>query len=104
MTSQSKSMKDVVAELRRESVGALLELYELHVAVGEMTVSARGLYAAVRELAEEAKQLAQTPGLASPGRLQALASYASTASTKAESQAIALVELGRGLAAWSIAG
>jgi hypothetical protein len=104
MTSQCKSMRDVVAELRRESVGALLELYELDVAVGEITVSARGLYAALRELAEETAQLAGTPGLVSPGRLRALASQASNVSSKAESQALALVELGRGIAAWSIAG
>ena len=97
-------MKDVVAELRRESVGALLELYELDVAVGEITLSARGLCAAVRELAEEAQQLAKTPGLASPARFQALALYAGSASMTAEAQATALVELRRGLAAWSIAG
>lgn len=104
MTSQGKSMKDVVAELRRDSVGALVELFELDVAVGEIALNAHGLAAAVRELAAEAKQLATTPGVPSPARLQALASYASSASTTAESQAMALAELRRGLAAWRIAG
>jgi len=104
MNSQSKSMKDVVVELRQESVGALLELFELDFAVGEIALSALSLRAAARELAEEAEQLAKTPGVASPARLQALASYASRASTTAEAQATALAELKRGLAAWSIAG
>ena len=104
MTSQSKTMKEVVAELRRESVSALLEIYELDVAVGELTLTAHQLRAAVRELAEEAQELAKTPGLASPGKLEAFALYARGASITAESQALALAELKQGLAAWSISG
>jgi hypothetical protein len=34
--TEKKTMKEVVAELREESVGALLELFQLHVAVGEI--------------------------------------------------------------------
>lgn len=104
MTSESKSMKDVVVELRRESVGALLELFELDVAVGELGLGAHSLNAAIRELAEETQQLAKAPGLASPARLQALAAYASSVSTNADAQKMALAELKRGLAAWCIAG
>jgi hypothetical protein len=94
-------MKDVVVELRRGSVGALLEIYEVTVAVGEVALSAHQLHAAVRELAEDVQQLGKSPGVASPGRLQALALYASSA---AEAQATTLVDLKRGLDAWSIAG
>lgn len=104
MTHQDKTMKAVVAELREHSVGALLELFELSVAVGETTLNAQRLSAAMREIAAEAVQLAEasaTPS-ASARRLQWLAEFARTTSTTAEVHASALVELKRGLAVWGI--
>ena len=102
MTHENKTMKEVVAELRHHSVGALLELFELSVAVGETTLTAQRVSAAVREIAAEAAQLAGASTDASARRLQWLAEFARTTSTSAEVQASALVELKRGLAEWGI--
>ena len=102
MDNQIKMMKDVVARLREESVGALLELFELDVAVGEMTLSASRLSAGFREVAAETALLADAPALASPKRLRNLADYARNLSANADAQAAALAELARGLTAWSI--
>lgn len=102
MTKHNKTMKDVVAALRRESAGALLELFELDVAVGELVLINQRLCANLRELAEDADQLAKAPGLVSPARLVALAATASSTSATAVDQTTAFDELKRGLAAWSI--
>ena len=103
MTNENKTMKDVVAELREQSVGALLDLFELDFAVGELALAAQRLSAAVREIAAEAAQLANAPAATSPDRHQALAEYASNVSNTADAQAAALAELKRGLAGWNIA-
>lgn len=103
MDSQGKGMKDVVAELRRESVAALLELFELDVALGEITLSAQSVSASLEEMAEQAQQLALTPGLVSPQRLEVLAAAAKVASSLASSQLAALTELKRELDRWAIA-
>ncbi|HXK20417.1 MAG TPA: hypothetical protein VNG33_21555 [Polyangiaceae bacterium] len=91
-----------MAELREHSVGALLELFELSVAVGETTLNAQRVCAAVRELAAEAAQLAEASSSVPARRLQGLAEFARTTATTAELQASALVELKLGLADWGI--
>lgn len=100
MTNQTKTMRDVVAELRQHSVGALLELFELDVAIGEMVLNAQLLSAAMREFVAEIEQLASAE--ASTIRLQALAKYARSATQTAEGQATALEQLKGGIDAWGI--
>jgi hypothetical protein len=104
MITSGMSMKDVVAVLRRDAVGCLLELYELDVAVGELVVSGSGLRAALQELAGEARQLADLTGAVPSERLRALTTYAVSASSNGDAHARALQDLERGLNAWSIAG
>lgn len=100
MTNQAKTMRDVVAELRQHSVGALLELFEIDVAIGEVTLNARLLSAAMREFLAEIEQVAS--GGAPSDRLQALAKYARSATQMADGQARALEELKGGFDAWGI--
>ncbi len=102
MANQPQSMKAVVATLRQENAPALLDLLELHVAVGEMELGAQSLSAALRELAGESAQLAASPALPPSARLHALADYARSASSTAEAQAAALKEIRRGLDAWNL--
>jgi hypothetical protein len=101
MANQTETMQAVVARLRQEGAAALLDFFELHVAIGELVFAAQSLSAAVREIAEESAQLASTPGLASLGRLRALADYARTTSSTAEAQSVALGEIKRGLDGWN---
>lgn len=100
MKNQTSTMREVVAELREHSVGALLELFELDVAVGEMAFNARLLSAAMREFVAEIEQVASAQAPA--GRMQALAKYARSAAQTAEGQATALEQLKGGLDAWGI--
>lgn len=102
MSNHKKTMKDVVVDLRRDAVSALLELFELDVAIGEVRVGAHSLAAALHEIAAETLHLAETPSLTTETRLRALAEHASNASRTADTQANALAELSKGLKAWSI--
>lgn len=102
MVGSSNSMKDVVAELRRDPTGALLDLFELDVAVGELALSGAALCVAVRELAREARHMAESSGALAPDKLVAFAASASNTSASAEAHARALAEVQRGLSEWSI--
>jgi hypothetical protein len=102
MSDHCKTMKEVVARLREDGVEALLEIFELDVAVGELTLSALGLAARLSEVAGELDQLAGSPPLASPARLRSLADSTRKASDGAQAQASILLELKHGLDAWSI--
>ena len=102
MDCPEKTMKAVVADLRRDSVGALLELFELDVALGEVTLAAQSVAAAVDEIAEEAQALVTTPHLGPAQRLETPAACAKVASSLARSQFAALTELRRGVAGWGI--
>jgi hypothetical protein len=95
-------MKEVVARLREDSVEALLEVFELDVAVGELVLAAQTLAALANDLAGEAAQLADTPLLASSARLRSLADGARRASETAQTQAGSLLQLKYGLDAWNI--
>lgn len=101
MVNFGSSMKDVVAELRREAPAALFDLLELEVAVGELALSAGGLSAAVRELALQARHIADNPAALASATLQAFASHANNTSSNAEAHARALAEVKHGLIAWS---
>lgn len=103
MANEPQSMKAVMATLRQQGAPAFLEVLELHVTMGELELRARGLSAALREIAGETAALAETHELASHTRLRALAGYARTASSTADVQAAALGELTRGLDAWNLA-
>lgn len=83
-----------MAELRQHSFGALLELFELDAAVGEVALGAKGLSAAVREIAEEATQLASEPAKASPARASTRGLPRKVSQT-AEEQAPEPCELGK---------
>jgi hypothetical protein len=100
--TEKKTMNEVVAELRQESVGALLELFELHVAVGEIALATQTLAAGVRELAAETAALADSPQLASPDRLGNLATFARKVCGTAEAELTAIDQLRQGLATWDI--
>ena len=100
MNNQSKTMREVVAEVREHSVGALLELVELDVAVGEVVLNAQLLSAAMREFSAEIEQLGREEMPAA--RLQALANYARSATQTAEGQVNALKQVKSGLDAWGI--
>lgn len=102
MNSPGKTMKDVVAELRRGSVGALLELFELDVALGEVTLAAQSVAAAVQQMADEAQGLVRAPQLATGERLETLATCAKVASTITRAQLAALTELRSEVAGWGI--
>lgn len=99
--SQSKTMRQTVAELRSNSAEALQELCELEHAVRQVGLNAHRLAIAVREIAGEAQQLAAAP-VTEPGRHRALADYARNVSSNASAQASALEELRRGIEAWDL--
>jgi hypothetical protein len=101
--SDEKTMKEVVAELRERSVDALLELFELHVAVGEVALAAQTLAAGATEIAAETTALADSPQLVSPERLQNLAIFSRKVSYTAEAQLSAIDQLRQGLTGWEIA-
>lgn len=101
--SNWKTMKDVVSYLREVAAGALLELFELHIAMGELTFNAQVLSATAAAIAEEINQLADAPELASRERLRELAKAASKTSEVVDAQAKAFAEIQRGLDAWNIA-
>lgn len=98
-----KTMKEVVSQLREGSAEALLELFELHVALGEVMLNAQVLSAVATEIASEITQLADAPELASSQRLRELAKAAAKTSEVVDGQSRALAEMQRGLDAWSIA-
>jgi hypothetical protein len=100
--TEKKTMKEVVAEMREESVGALLELFELHIAVGEIALATQSLTARVHELAAETAALADSPQLASPDRLRKLAIFARKVCGTAEAELTAIDQLKQGLATWDI--
>ncbi|HKY34649.1 MAG TPA: hypothetical protein VJN18_01810 [Polyangiaceae bacterium] len=98
-----KTMKEVVAQLRAGASEALLELFELHVAVGEVTFNTQVLSAAAVEVATEAMQLADAPESASRERLRELAKVATQMSEVVSGQSRAFDQIQRGLDAWEIA-
>lgn len=97
-----KTMKEVVSHLREGPAEALLELFELHVTVGELMLNAQVLAAVATEIATEISQLAETPELASSDRLRELAKAATKTSEVVDGQSRALAEIQRGLDAWNI--
>lgn len=99
-----KTMKEVVSQLREGASEALFELFELHVAVGELVLNAQVLSAVAKELATESGQIADRPELALSERLRDLAKAATKTSEVIDGQTRALGELQRGLDAWNIAG
>lgn len=99
--SQSKTMRQTVAELRKGSAEAMQELCELEHAVLEIGRSAQRLAAAVREIAGEAERLTVVSPT-SPERQRALAEYARNVSNTATAQASALEELHRGIEGWGV--
>ena len=97
-----KTMKEVVSQLRNGAAEALIELFELHISVGELMLNAQVLSAVARELATEFMQLADAPVLTSIERLQEVAKAAAKTSEVVDGQYRALGEIQRGLDAWNI--
>jgi len=95
-------MKEVVARLRETDAEALSEIAELYWATSEILLSAQRLAGAVREIAGETSALAGRPPGDSAGRLNNLAEYARNVSSSADSHAIALRELQRGIEGWNL--
>jgi hypothetical protein len=100
MTKETRTMRDVVSELREHSVGALLELFELDVAIGEVALNARLVSATMREFLAQIEQVASAE--APPGRLEVLAKYVRSATQMTDGQAIALERLKAALDAWGL--
>ena len=98
-----KTMKEVVAQLREGPAEALLDLFELHVALGELVLNAQVLSAVATEIATEITQLASAPELASSERLHELAKAATKTSEVMDCQSRTLSKVQRGLEAWNIA-
>src|SRR5690242_2746587 len=99
----SKTMQEVVSQLRDGGAEALLELFELHIAVGELVLNFRLLSAVASEIAIDCSELASAPELATSERLRELAKGAAKTSDVIDGQAKALFEIQRGLDAWNIA-
>ncbi len=99
---EGKTMREVVAQLRAGAAEALLELFELHIALGELVLNAQVLSAVTAEVAEEMGRFAGEAEPTSRERLQEVAKVASKASGVAELQAKALSEIQRGLEGWNI--
>jgi hypothetical protein len=96
-------MEDVVRDLREHSVGALLELFELHVAFGEVLLTAQALAPAFREIAFEMDCLAEDPSAATPLRLEKIKTRVSQLADIADAHLGALREIKAGLDAWKLA-
>ena len=100
--SKPKTMKEVVAQLREDAAEALLEVFELHIAVGELAQNAQILSAVIAEFAAEAAKLADAPEFASGEHLRELAKAAAKTSDVVNGQATALAQIQHGLDAWDI--
>lgn len=98
----SKTMREVVSHLRRTAAEAMLELFELHIAVNEVVLNFQVLSAVASELAAESNELAGTPELATAERLRELASAAAKTSDVVTGQCKAIAEIQRGIDGWNI--
>lgn len=98
-----KKMKDVVSQLRQGAAEALLELFELHIAVGELALNVQVLSALAVEVAAECTELAEAPEPGSRERLRELASAATKMKDATTGQRLAFEQIQRGLDAWDIA-
>jgi hypothetical protein len=101
--STCKTMKEVVSQLREGAAEALLELFELHIAMGEVTDNAQVLSAAAERIAEEIAELAKAPEFSSSGRLRELAAFAVKTREIVEGQSKTFAEIQRNVDAWHIA-
>jgi methyl-accepting chemotaxis protein len=97
-----KKMKDVVSQLRAGAAEALLELFELHIAVGELAVNLQVLSAVAVEVATECTQLADGSESVSRERLLELANAATKMKEATNGQLLAFEQMQRGLDAWNI--
>lgn len=95
-------MKEVVSQLREGSAEALLELFELHVAMAELGGNVQVLSAAAEAIAAEITLLADAPNLASRERLRGLANAATKASAVMAGQARGVSDLLGVIDAWGI--
>ena len=94
--------KDVVSQLRAGAAEALLKLFELHIAVGEIALNVQVLAAATAEIATESAQLAGAPESASSERLLDLASATTKMKAATNGHRLAFEQIQRDLDAWNI--
>lgn len=101
--THGKTMKAVVAQLRECAPEALLDLLELHVAVGELAFNLQLVSAVATELASELAEVAGARALVSGARLQEVAKVAAKTSEIVDRQSQAIAEIQRRLDTWNIA-
>jgi hypothetical protein len=95
-------MRSVVALLRENGAEALAELFELHIAISELTLNAHVLVAVAVELAKQTTEISASLECPPREQLQEVAKAAAKVSEVLDGQTKVLDQIQRGLDSWSI--